>query len=75
MSVIAGNFTTYAGWFAINACVKRARRSDNLAGINRLSGKARCLWLIDPVYANESGTSQNLELLAATRRTLVGFLD
>nr|WP_232297750.1 hypothetical protein [Corynebacterium jeddahense] len=33
------------------------------------------MWLIDPVYANESGTSQNLELLAATRRTLVGFLD
>ena len=43
-------------------------------GINLLSGKAQCLWLINPVYANESGTSQNMELLAATSRALVGFL-
>lgn len=26
-------------------------------GVNRLSGKAQCLWLIDPVYADESGKS------------------
>ncbi|PLA38481.1 hypothetical protein CYJ46_02030 [Corynebacterium coyleae] len=44
-------------------------------GINRLSGKAQCLWLIDPVYANESSTSQNMELLVAMSRTVVGFLD
>ncbi|WP_375713411.1 replication initiation protein [Corynebacterium haemomassiliense] len=33
------------------------------------------MWLIDPVYANESGTSPNMELLASTSRALVGFLD
>lgn len=44
-------------------------------GINRLSGKAQCLWLIDPVYADESGKSPHMALLAATSRTLGGFLD
>ena len=44
-------------------------------GINRLSGKAQCLWLIDPVYADKDGKSPNMALLAATSRTLGGFLD
>lgn len=44
-------------------------------GINRLSGKAQCLWLIDPVYADKDGKSSNMALLAATSRTLGGFLD
>ncbi|EEI17169.1 replication initiation protein, partial [Corynebacterium lipophiloflavum] len=39
------------------------------------SGTAQCLWLIDPVYADESGKSPNMALLAATSRTLGGFLD
>lgn len=42
-------------------------------GINRLSGKAQCLWLIDPVYADKDGKFPNTELLAATSRTLGGF--
>jgi len=37
--------------------------------------KAQCLWLIDPVYADESGKSPNMVLLAATSRTLGGLLD
>lgn len=44
-------------------------------GINRLSGKAQCLWLIDPVYADKDGKSPHMALLAATSRTLGGFLD
>ena len=44
-------------------------------GINRLSGKAQCFWLIEPVYADKNGKSPNTALLAATSRTLGGFLD
>ena len=44
-------------------------------GINRLSGKAQCLWLIDPVYADKTGKSPNTALLVATSRTRGGFLD
>ena len=42
-------------------------------GINRLSGKAQCLWLIDPVYADKDGKSPDMALLAATSRSLGGF--
>ncbi|WP_018022970.1 replication initiation protein [Corynebacterium doosanense] len=44
-------------------------------GINRVSGKAQCLWLIDPVYADEGGESANMSLLAATTRKLGEYLD
>ncbi|MCT1370379.1 replication initiation protein [Corynebacterium mucifaciens] len=33
------------------------------------------MWLIDPVYADKDGKSPNMALLAATSRTLGGFLD
>ncbi|WP_460511256.1 replication initiation protein, partial [Corynebacterium tapiri] len=44
-------------------------------GINPLSGKAQALWLIDPVYANITGKSAPMGLLAAASRTLGEFLD
>lgn len=51
-----------------------ARRDE---GVSRGDGDVASLslWLIDPVYANEDGKSPNMELLAATSRTLGGFLD
>ncbi|APT93830.1 RepA protein (plasmid) [Corynebacterium phocae] len=45
------------------------------AGINPQSGKAQLIWLIDPVYADESGKSRHMDLLAATSRTLGQLLD
>ena len=44
-------------------------------GINPESGKAQMLWLIDPVYADEEGSSSPMKLLAATSRVLSGLLD
>lgn len=44
-------------------------------GINPISGKAQALWLIDPVYADESGKSPAMSLLAATTRELGQLLD
>ena len=44
-------------------------------GINYQSGKTQCLWLIDPVYANNGGISPNMKLLEATTRALGGYLD
>ncbi|MEJ5929191.1 replication initiation protein [Corynebacterium sp. H128] len=44
-------------------------------GINPQSGKAQAIWLIDPVYANQSGNSPAMSLLAATSRTLGELLD
>ena len=44
-------------------------------GINPLSGKAQAIWLIDPVYADETGKSRNMTLLAATCRVLGELLD
>lgn len=44
-------------------------------GINYQSGKTQCLWLIDPVYADNDGISPNMKLLEATTRTLGGYLD
>lgn len=44
-------------------------------GINPQSGKAQAIWLIDPVYANETGKSRNMALLSATSRVLGELLD
>lgn len=44
-------------------------------GINPQSGKAQALWLIDPVYADASGKSRHMALLAATSRALGEMLD
>lgn len=44
-------------------------------GINPQSGKAQALWLIDPVYADASGKSRNMGLLASTTRALGEMLD
>lgn len=44
-------------------------------GINRLIGKAECLWQTKPVCTDNDGKSSNMALLAATSRTLGGFLD
>lgn len=43
-------------------------------GINPQNGKAQAIWLIDPVYANESGESRHMRLLARTSRTLGEYL-
>src|SRR5699024_242295 len=45
------------------------------AGINRASGKAQFIWLIDPVYADKNRTSRNMELLRATSQELGELLD
>lgn len=39
-------------------------------GINPRSGKAQAIWLIDPVYANESGASPNMKLLSVASQAL-----
>ncbi|WPF67349.1 MULTISPECIES: replication initiation protein [unclassified Corynebacterium] len=44
-------------------------------GVNPESGKAQMLWLIDPVYADEAGSSPQMKLLVATSRVLGGLLD
>lgn len=44
-------------------------------GINPISGKAQALWLIDPVYADATGKSPAMSLLAATTRELGQLLD
>lgn len=44
-------------------------------GINPESGKSQMLWLIDPVYADEAGSSPQMKLLAATSGVLGGLLD
>lgn len=44
-------------------------------GINPQNGKAQAIWLIDPVYADESGESRHMRLLARTSRTLGEYLD
>lgn len=43
-------------------------------GINPQNGKAQAIWLIDPVYADESGESRHMRLLARTSRTLGEYL-
>ena len=44
------------------------------AGINPVNGKCQAIWLIDPVYADQSGESRHMALLAAATRTLGDFL-
>lgn len=44
-------------------------------GINPANGKAQFIWLIDPVYADSSGKSAQMRLLAATTRVLGELLD
>lgn len=44
-------------------------------GINPQNGKAQAIWLIDPVYADATGKSRHMALLAAASRTLGGLLD
>ncbi|WP_051904642.1 replication initiation protein [Corynebacterium glutamicum] len=44
-------------------------------GINPQNGKAQAIWLIDPVYADKSGKSRHMSLLAATSRALGALLD
>lgn len=44
-------------------------------GINPQNGKAQAIWLIDPVYADKSGKSRHMSLLAATSRALGELLD
>ena len=44
-------------------------------GINPRSGKAQAIWLIDPVYADESGASPNMKLLSVASRALGELLD
>ena len=39
-------------------------------GVNPISGKGQFIWLIDPVYADASGKSSQMKLLAATTHTL-----
>src|SRR5699024_2660436 len=39
-------------------------------GVNPISGKVQFIWLIDPVYADASGKSSQMMLLAATTHTL-----
>lgn len=39
-------------------------------GVNPISGKGQFIWLIDPVYADVSGRSSQMKLLAATTHTL-----
>lgn len=44
-------------------------------GINPQNGKAQAIWLIDPVYADKSGESPHMRLLARTTRALGEYLD
>ncbi|BDV26563.1 replication initiation protein [Corynebacterium ulcerans] len=44
-------------------------------GVNPVSGKGQFIWLIAPVYADASGKSSQMKLLAATTRTLGELLD
>lgn len=44
-------------------------------GINPQNGKAQAIWLIDPVYADATGKSRHMALLAAASRTLGELLD
>ena len=43
-------------------------------GINPQNGKAQAIWLIDPVYADKSGESPHMRLLARASRTLGEYL-
>lgn len=43
-------------------------------GINPQNGKAQAIWLIDPVYADQSGESPHMRLLARASRTLGEYL-
>lgn len=43
-------------------------------GVNPTNGKCQLIWLIEPVYANETGDSPNTRLLHATSRTLSQWL-
>jgi DNA-binding transcriptional ArsR family regulator len=44
-------------------------------GINPQNGKAQAIWLIDPVYADSTGKSRHMALLAAASRALGELLD
>lgn len=43
-------------------------------GINPVNGKCQALWLIDPIYADVSGQSRHMALLAAATHTLGQWL-
>ncbi|MCR5929947.1 replicase RepA [Corynebacterium sp. zg912] len=44
-------------------------------GINPQNGKAQAIWLVDPVYADATGKSRHMALLAAASRALGELLD
>lgn len=44
-------------------------------GINPQNGKAQAIWLVDPVYADSTGKSRHMALLAAASRALGELLD
>lgn len=43
-------------------------------GVNPVNGRCQLIWLIDPVYAGESGESAHMHLLRATQRMLAGVV-